>query len=260
PTSGSNSGSGVTPAPTPGSNSGSGVTPAPTSGSNSGGGVTPAPTSGSSSNSGATPVPTPTPESVFVVGGSVTEGSLLTLGCPLGKKLGSIVFASYGNPSGKLLDFQTGSCDASTSMEVVAASCIGDTKCQLWATDDVFGNPCAGTFKALSVEAQCVDATDSLIGGTVQEHQVLTLKCPPNQVVAQVAFASFGTPAGTPGTFASGSCHADTAASVVHDLCAGRPSCAVLADSSVFGDPCLGVSKFLSVALECESASNLLRQ
>ncbi|OQR84357.1 hypothetical protein ACHHYP_13493 [Achlya hypogyna] len=190
----------------------------------------------------------------------MTEGSSLTLACPPGKKLGSIVFASYGTPTGNLLSFQTGACDAPTSLEVVANTCIGQATCTLSATNGVFGDPCSGTYKALSVEAQCVDATATLIGGSVDEHETLVLQCPPSQKIALVAFASYGSPTGALGTYTTGACDAASSVAVIERQCTGQASCSIHADNAVFGgDPCVGTAKELSVAVECMDIYQLRR-
>ncbi|OQR90780.1 hypothetical protein THRCLA_09207 [Thraustotheca clavata] len=212
-----------------------------------------------------TPLPTTTPvhvptsstHDIIYVGGSMTEGSSLTLVCPSGRKLGSIVFASYGNPTGPLLDFERGTCEASTSMDVVANSCIGHPSCQLTASSSAFGDPCSGNFKALSVEAQCVGASDTLVGGSVDEHNALSLQCPTDQIITLVAFASYGQPTGALGTFSNSSCNAETSRSIVEQLCVGQSSCSVLAENGVFGDPCVNSVKKLSVAVECSDRYSL---
>ncbi|EQC24829.1 hypothetical protein SDRG_17279 [Saprolegnia diclina VS20] len=141
-------------------------------------------------------------------------------------------------------------------MEVVASRCINQQTCHLTASDDVFGNPCAGTFKALSVEAQCVGLTNTLVGGTVDQHETLLLQCPQNQKISLVAFASYGSPTGTVGTFETGWCDASSSVGVVQSLCAGQSSCAIQADDWVFGNPCDGTFKTLSVAVECADSSS----
>ncbi|OQR89095.1 hypothetical protein ACHHYP_06474 [Achlya hypogyna] len=189
----------------------------------------------------------------------MTEGSSITLVCPSGKKLGSIVFASYGTPTGSLLDFEAGACDAPTTLEVVAAACFGQPSCTLSASNEAFGDPCLGTFKAMSVEAQCVGATDTLVGGSVGQDQTLTLECPPSQKISLVAFASYGTPKGTPGTYTTGWCDAASSISVVQGLCAGQSSCSIPAGDATFGDPCIGTYKSLSVAVECADVYSVRR-
>ena len=87
------------------------------------------------------------------------ENSVVNLGgCPAGKAIADIKFASFGVPLGTC---QTGfkvnpKCDAKNSVAVVRAACIGKASCSVDATDNVFnGDPCLGELKRLAVEVSC---------------------------------------------------------------------------------------------------------
>lgn len=81
------------------------------------------------------------------VSGSVFEGELLTLTAPAGMVFTSVVFASYGTPSGTTIT----ECHATTSTTEVSAAFIGKNSGSIYATNDVFGDPCGGTYKWLTV-------------------------------------------------------------------------------------------------------------
>jgi len=194
-------------------------------------------------------------EEHYIIGGTMTEGSILLLNCPDNKKIGSIKFASYGTPQGDLLDFNYGSCHADSSMSITADLCLEKESCEIEALSSIFTDPCEGTFKALSVEAFCVLPTDTLIGGTIEEDATLTLTCPEAQRISTVLFASFGQPTGELGAFTiNPACHADESFGIVMTQCIGKATCDLVADSEVFGDECAGQLKSLAVAVECADA------
>ena len=104
----------------------------------------------------------------------------ISLSCPNGGVIYSIDFASYGTPNpvpdgydpddfaatsnlnptlapvcANLMAISTGSCDSPTSVDVVQASCLGESSCQVEASNDSFGDPCFATFKRLYAIAAC---------------------------------------------------------------------------------------------------------
>lgn len=56
--------------------------------------------------------------------------------------------------------------------------------------------------------------------GRTQEFYVpkVHLNCAPNQHISSIAFASFGTPLGTCGSFKEGSCHASTSSEILEQV------------------------------------------
>ena len=121
------------------------------------------------------------------VGGSVAEGSDLSLSCPAGTVLDKVIFASYGKPHNKCdyVPETTTYCDGSTStaecdvsgfsvnkqcdsdislhkpayfsVDVVEQSCLGKESCVISADPTVWGDPCPGKEKWLSVSMRCSD-------------------------------------------------------------------------------------------------------
>ena len=90
------------------------------------------------------PPPTPAPEnSIFV---TANEGWELSAEAPYGV-FTEVFFASYGNPEDETL----GSCHAANSLEKVAEAFVGKTSGSIAASNEVFGDPCSGTYKRLSV-------------------------------------------------------------------------------------------------------------
>jgi hypothetical protein len=58
------------------------------------------------------------------------------------------------------------------------------------------------------------------------ENQVISVTCPSNSYISAVPFASYGTPSGTCGGYALGTCNATASASVTASLCVGFSNCA----------------------------------
>ena len=91
-------------------------------------------------------LPTDSASANGTISGTVNENGTLTLAPPQGYKIGGIQFASYGTP----VDFQIGSCHASNSTEKVEAA-ISNNSLSIAASNNVFGDPCVGVGKRLSV-------------------------------------------------------------------------------------------------------------
>ena len=79
--------------------------------------------------------------------GQAFEGQWLELSAPEGNVFSEVLFASYGNPEGTSI----GSCHSQESLSIVASSFIGQQSAVISATNDVFGDPCPGTYKKLIV-------------------------------------------------------------------------------------------------------------
>jgi chromosome segregation ATPase len=89
------------------------------------------------------------------IGGKVSENDTLNLSCPDDKTIVSIDFASYGMPSGSFPSYEIGWCHSPSSQIVVSNTCVGQKSCSVRAENDVFGDPCDGTFKKMDVVAVC---------------------------------------------------------------------------------------------------------
>jgi hypothetical protein len=181
--------------------------------------------------------------------GTVNEGGSMALACPSGQTISAAGFASYGTPSGSCGAFAKGTCDASTSMSVVSNACVGKSSCSVSASYSTFGDPCFGTAKRLYAQVTC----SSAICGTVNENASMALACPSGQTISAVGFASYGTPSGSCGAFAKGSCDAPTSMSVASNACIGKSSCSVSASYSTFGDPCFGTAKRFYAQVTCSA-------
>jgi len=92
------------------------------------------------------PLPDSASAAPIVATATVNEGYVLTMDAPAGYKVDQVLFASYGTPDGTNL----GSCHAVDSMSIVSAA-IKNENLSIPATNSVFGDPCGGTYKRLTV-------------------------------------------------------------------------------------------------------------
>lgn len=80
----------------------------------------------------------------------------LRLNCSVGRRISSIKFASFGNPSGVCGNFVKGTCHSVESKEAVEKACLGQRGCSITISPKEFGgDACVGTVKSLAVEATC---------------------------------------------------------------------------------------------------------
>ena len=86
------------------------------------------------------------------------ENSNVFLACGAGETIASVVFASFGTPTGdcsNISGFTRSTCDAQTTVAIVTKLCVGKPSCAIAATTAVFGEPCEGVFKHFSVDVTC---------------------------------------------------------------------------------------------------------
>src|SRR5262249_21599529 len=87
------------------------------------------------------------------------ENDAATLTCPTGQIIDSIVFASFGTPTGSCGSFAASDCDAASSEATVQSTCVGKSSCSVTAANGTFGDPCHGTTKKIAIEVSCVPGT-----------------------------------------------------------------------------------------------------
>jgi hypothetical protein len=100
--------------------------------------------------------------------------------------------------------------------------------------------------------------TPQNICGSAAEASNLTLSCPAGEVITSITQGSFGTPNGSCGNWTiNQSCNASTSEQVLINSCVGQQNCTIAATDSVFGDPCVGITKELIVNAVCGSPSSV---
>ena len=92
------------------------------------------------------PLPDSASAAPIVATATVNENGILVMNAPAGYKVDQVLFASYGTPNGTVI----GSCHAINSLQIVTAA-IKNENLSIPATNKVFGDPCGGTYKRLTV-------------------------------------------------------------------------------------------------------------
>jgi hypothetical protein len=98
----------------------------------------------------------------------VCEGSTLDISCDEGTI--DLIDATYGRAHGPDVCPHSAtsdqSCHAVNSMDIVGAACQDQASCSVGALNSVFGDPCGGTYKYLTVNYVCAiaQATPEQVG------------------------------------------------------------------------------------------------
>ena len=102
---------------------------------------------------------------------------------------------------------------------------------------------------------QCAKSPEdrSSINPGLPKHNGLEVSCGKEGTIVQILFASFGNPTGHCGYHKRGGCHVEESITVVEKLCLGKNKCQVPTDADFWGDPCPGMTKWLSVAVQCQT-------
>ncbi len=109
-----------------------------------------------------------------------------------------------------------------------------------------------------TVSHRAANATGHELCGCTPDGNSIQLTCPAGGKITSVPFASIGTPTGTCGNLADGTCkgNAGVAKAAVEKLCLGKQSCTVVADIQHMNggaDPCVGVPKSIAVEVHCST-------
>jgi hypothetical protein len=182
--------------------------------------------------------------------GPIGEGKVLSVTCPSSQVISSVQFASFGTPKGSCGSLAKGSCDASSSLSVFESNCMGKNRCSFNVSDKIFGDPCVGIGKSFYAQYTCASSPSTLCTNG-SEGAILLLTCPSHQVISEVTFASYGTPTGSCGFFATGSCYAISAVSVFETKCLNATFCSFIIGNTAFGDPCPGTAKHFDAQVTC---------
>lgn len=93
------------------------------------------------------------------------------------------------------------------------------------------------------------DLSYGTVCGTSLPGSTFTITAPNNGIFDKILFASYGTPTGTCGNFGIGGCHASNTVTKLAPLLLGQNTLTMSfgQQDGLFGDPCMGVNKFLYV-------------
>eukprot|EP01043_Picozoa_sp_COSAG02_P087819 COSAG02_NODE_25028_length_670_cov_18.115587_1_plen_223_part_11 len=91
------------------------------------------------------------------------EGNRLTITCS-GDDVINIIDATYGRRHGPEVCPHPATtdqnCHAIESSSIVSATCQGVSTCSVSVANDVFGDPCGGTYKYLTVDYECMSPAE----------------------------------------------------------------------------------------------------
>ena len=111
----------------------------------------------------STPVFVPTTYPSDSISITANEGAKLEYTAPVGKRIKEILFASYGTSE----NYQYGTCHAENSLTQVEAA-VSNNTLVINADNGVFGDPCGGTYKYLSVVLTIEDDPNYVAPPTVE--------------------------------------------------------------------------------------------
>lgn len=146
-------------------------------------------------------------------------------------------------------------CVATTAVTVTAAPvvtvpanqtiCNGATQPSLSFSSSLSGTTYEWTNSNTTIGL--VGSSTGTMCGTATENTNLVLTAPAGAVFTGVTFASYGTPTGSCGSYATSSCHAASSTTKVLSYIVGQSTATIPATNAVFGDPCSGTLKRLYV-------------
>ena len=117
------------------------------------------------------------------------ENSVAEITCPAGAAI-QIVEANYGrtdsatcpHSSGEVGFLRNQNCVSSAATSIVVEQCDGQQSCSVFAANQVFGDPCVGTYKYLTASYRCLTSacgvytfpfTETTVLGSNQEYGVI---------------------------------------------------------------------------------------
>ncbi|XP_069053953.1 L-rhamnose-binding lectin CSL3-like isoform X2 [Lepisosteus oculatus] len=156
---------------------------------------------------------------------------------------------SEGRPPQQLANAQ---CFLPSTLAVMSQRCDGTKQCEVTATNDVFSDPCVGTYKYLDIKYVCSPSKRSVTceGGTAE------LDCGDKAIRIENAnygrrdryLCSSGRPADQ---LTNVQCVLSGTLGLLRKRCDGNTQCTVMATNYVFSDPCVGTYKYLDVTYTC---------
>ncbi|XP_074537091.1 L-rhamnose-binding lectin SML-like [Halichoeres trimaculatus] len=155
---------------------------------------------------------------------------------------------SAGRPEDEVSNTE---CAQDGTVDMLKTRCDGKRKCEYTLSVVRTADPCPDTYKYLQTNYTCLPAFTL----TTCEHSYAYLYCDAGQEIV-VYGADFGRRDQTTCSYMKeasqvADVYCSNPTTLVADRCNGKRSCMVLASSSVFGDSCSGITKYLEVAYQC---------
>lgn len=183
------------------------------------------------------------------------EGQNTFLYCGLGEVL-DIQSAIYGRHNTKMCSqnrplSQISNTNCGIHSSKVAEICNGKRNCSIRANNNMFGDPCVGTYKYLTVTYSCQRQSVTCEGRAAR----LTCGLGKALTIITAVYGRQNTKTctvGRPWSQISNTKCATCTTSKVAEICGGRETCSFQASNSLFGDPCFGTYKYLTVTYTCD--------
>uniref|UniRef100_A0A224XD11 Putative rhamnose-binding lectin-like protein n=1 Tax=Panstrongylus lignarius TaxID=156445 RepID=A0A224XD11_9HEMI len=179
------------------------------------------------------------------------------LECPRGEVI-KIVNAMYGQLNSLFCsldsrDITSNKC-VSYKTELLEERCNNLNSCTMRVNEKYLGNPCIGVFKYLEADYMCVNRELHPLRKIVCQNETMFLSCPKGQVI-RILTAVFGKKdsryCNQPGAYVT-NCEAGGTLDYAKYMCDFRQNCTLNNMVNKFGDPCLGIWKYLDVTYECK--------
>ncbi|XP_057175739.1 L-rhamnose-binding lectin CSL2-like [Triplophysa rosa] len=177
---------------------------------------------------------------------SCANGSIKVLSANYGRT--DRTTCSTGRPAHQLSNVQ---CTQNTSLSVVITRCDGKQDCSIPATNNVFGDPCVGTYKYLNVSYTCSQGKTVIIC----QDKSSAISCEGRRRL-HIHFANYGRrdkvtcPCRDPKAMSTMCISSETRN--LQNKCNGKKHCQLHASNSNFNDRCPRIHKYLEVSYSCE--------
>nr|XP_026692634.1 L-rhamnose-binding lectin SML isoform X1 [Ciona intestinalis] len=186
----------------------------------------------------------------------ICEGGSNRISCPTGYII-NVLHAFYGRTDGTTCphpSILTTSCTAAGSSNIINDVCDGQQYCSLSANNQVFGDPCPGTYKYIKVEYKCTRPCYPVpFVKVICEHSTGTINCGTGKRIGVLdAFYGRSNRLTCPSrSILTTSCSAPNSFNQIRSSCHGNQACTLSANNGVYGDPCVGTYKYIKVKYVC---------
>ncbi|XP_071162416.1 uncharacterized protein [Mytilus edulis] len=222
----------------------------------------------------------------------ICEDSKTTLSCPSNQVI-KITQATYGRSNKRTCkhpNMKTNRCVTKKPLGISRKNCNGRKSCIVAANNRLYGDPCPGTYKYVTVtysckvkktpkclkrchkQAKCIrgkcvcksgykgDGIRSCTNIKASKRKVIcedsktTLSCPSNQVIkiTQATYGRSNKRTCKHPNMKTTRCVTKKPLGISRKNCNGRKSCTVAANNRLYGDPCPGTYKYVTVTYSCK--------
>jgi len=171
----------------------------------------------------------------------------------------SVYGANYGRLSTEYCrfgNFRRTNCRSSSSDLKIKTMCNGRNSCRINPHNAVYGDPCWGIVKYVSIKYKCSYKDPTLHERCFCEHRgAKTISCAGNKKISVVGanYGRLSTQYCRFGNFRRTNCRAPRSDGQIKRLCNGKNSCKINPHNAVYGDPCWGVVKYVSIRFQCHN-------